>query len=357
MLRVLFGQPGTRGRFLRGGRPGRSHLDRASGPGRGPDLRRSPRAPDGHSGRLCRWVILCAILALPELPARAAEEAFASRTLAPEPGWQATAGAFAVTDTRPGALGANPAAALGPDRPTLVFSHLAWVGGLAREWAALAGPLGGRVGIGADVGLLRGASLEGYDEAGNSTGAFAPTEWDAGACLGLALGRGFELGLGARYYRLEDPTTPLSSVGASAGLAWRGAGRALALAVSDLGRPNDDRYTLPTRYRLGGEQWISHALRLGAALESGEQTAFSAGAEIHPASWFALLGGLGSEPAEGGRGTFWSTGMRIERAGVQASYAYVLDGELGDRHHLGFELPLRRTEGGWKSREGSGQTP
>ena len=288
--------------------------------------------------------------------AHSSEEAFDSRTLAPDPTWQATAGAFAVTESRPSALAANPTGALATACPTAAFSHLQWAADLSREWAALTTPLGSRLGVGADLGLLRGAALEGFDEAGNSTGTFSPTEWDAGAALALALGRGFDLGVGTRYFRLEDPVVPLTSLGFSFGVRWAGGPRTVAASVTDLGSTSDDRYSLPTRYRLGAEQWVSSFLRIGLGAEVGTATAFALGAELHPTPWIALLGGLGSETGESGRGTHWSTGLSLERSGVRASYAFVLDGELGDRHQLGFELPLRRNDGGW-DRAGLGQTP
>ena len=303
--------------------------------------------------------VLSAALSFAILPAQmaeASEEAFASRTLAADPMWQATAGAFAVTETQVSALAANPAGASAATRPTLAFSHLQWAADLSREWAALSTPVGPRLGLGADVGLLRGASLPGFDEAGNSTGTFAPTEWNAGAALGVGLGRGVDLGLGARYFRLEDPSEPLTSVGFSAGLRWSGESRTFGAAVTDLGSTSDDRYALPTRFRAGAEQWFSPMLRVGVGAEAGRNTAVSLGVELQPTRWVSLLGGLGSENGEQGRGVHWSSGFSLEHTGVRASYAFILDGDLGDRHQLGFELPLRRADSGWK-RTGPGQTP
>lgn len=304
-----------------------------------------------------RWLPICLFLVLTTAgTARSAEEAFASRTLAPDPAWQATSGAFAVTEDRPSALAANPAGATAISIPTAAFSHLQWAAGLSREWAALTAPLGSRLGIGADVGLLRGAALDGFDEAGNSTGTFSPTEWDAGASLGAKLGRGMGIGVGARYFRLEDPTEPLTSVGLSFGLRWTTGSRSVGASVTDLGTTSDDRYALPTRYRVGAEQWISSFLRVGVGAEMGLGSLVAVGAEFHPTPWLSLLGGLGSESGEGGRGVHWSTGLSLERSGIRGSYAFILDEELGDRHQIGFDLPLRRNDGGW-NRTSPGQTP
>lgn len=294
--------------------------------------------------------------------ASGAEEAFLSRTFPADPAWQATAGAFAATSPRTSALAANPAAAAAVLWPVLSFSHLQWAGDLSREWGALATPISSRFGVGADVGILHGAPLQGYDEAGNPTGTFSPTEWDAGASLAANLGRGISLGIGGRYLRLEDPTEPLSSLGVSMGLRWADESRAFALAVTDLGEASDPRYAPPQRVRAGFEQHVSSWVSLGLGASRGEETQVSIGAELRPTHWVALLGGLESRSGETADGFGWSTGLAVERSGLRLGYAFVFDETLGDRHQLGIDLPLRSGSGPWGARDGrahagGGQTP
>ena len=293
------------------------------------------------------WLAGAALLCALSTASVAGEEAFQSRTFAADPTWQATAGAFAVTGGGAGSLAANPALASELSRPTIALSHLQWAAGLSREWAALSTPLGTRFGVGADFGLLRADALDGFDEAGNPTGTFSPSEWDVAASVGADLGQGFGLGAGVRYFRLEDPTEPLTSVGISAGATWSGETRSFAVSAVDLGSTSDSRYELPTRYRAGAQQWLAPWARLGAGVEYGTELSLSVGTELRPAPWLSLLAGAGQESGDTGRGMFWSTGLGFERSGVHASYAFIVDDVLGDRHQLGIELPLR-SENSWR---------
>ncbi len=285
-----------------------------------------------------------------------AAETFGTRNLALDPYEQATQGGFAATDIRSGSDVNNPALAAGFQRPTASFSHLSWAGDLSREWASVATPLTSRFGFGANLGFAHGPSLPGYDEAGISTGAFSVSEWSLGLSLGAHLGHGLTLGLGSRYFRLEDPTSPIGALGGSAGLRWSDGQWAVGAAVTDVQVASFESETgtasgewdLPTRVRGDVEGWVLPAFRVGVGAELGaDESLFHLGTELRTRPWLSLLGGIAASSGGVESDFDWSAGLRAEHAGVRVAYAFRSEAELGDLHQFGLEIPLRPDRGRW----------
>lgn len=269
--------------------------------------------------------------------------AFSSHTLSPDPVWSAMGGARAATTQAVTAGIGNPASAALLDRASVSGSHLVWAEDLAREWAVLATPLGSRVGLTVDAGLLHGPELMGYDIDGQSTGAFRVSEWNAGAAVGVRLASSLSAGLGARFFRLEDPADPLTGVGVSAGLRLGDEMRAIGFSATDLGPAVEstagEAFSLPTAYRCGGEYTIGFATAAAGVEMRDGQTRASFGTQVRPRDWFALLGGVGtSRDGE----LAWSTGVEVVHDGMRFAYAMQPAGSLGATHQLGVTLPLRR---------------
>ena len=311
-------------------------------------FRRFPTGRLSDSIRAARTLLqlgwFCGFLSA--VPAMAAEEAFSSRALAPDPEWQGVAGARAATGMELSAGLGNPAATANLDAPGAAFSHLSWAAGLAREWAAIGGPIAGPVAGMVDGGVLRSSSLEGFDASGNSTGSFSVSEWNLGACLATRLGSGFQLGVGARTFHLSDPIAPLEGLGFSAGLAYRLGGTSLGISITDQGRNvGDAGYRLPTRWHAGIE--VSPGLRrwlVAVAADgnpSGEQ-ALHAGGILRPFAWLDLQGGA-TIKADQGIGATPSAGVSLRQGSFTFQYAYCRAGELGSTQQFGLRLALRKS--------------
>lgn len=279
--------------------------------------------------------------------AAASDSVFLSRTLAPDPLWQATSGGLAGTGRGlSGALG-NPAAVARLSGRRAAVSHLVWAEDLSREWLGLGGPVGGRWALLLDASMLHGPALQGFDAEGRRTGTFDPSEWNSGITASAAVGRGLDLGVGARYFRLEDPADPVGGWGLSAGAWWALGPRGIGLSVTDLGSVDGSAsgsYSLPTRWRAGVEQTFEGGSVAALTLEGGESDALrlSAGVIVRPLEWVSLLGGVSSGQGYDGRELGWSTGLSIEGGGVIGSYAYREAGELAATHQFGVEIPLGR---------------
>lgn len=278
--------------------------------------------------------------------------AFSTHALAPDPVWSALGGARAVTGQAHAAGIGNPANAALLDQTSISGSHLMWAEDLAREWAVLATPLGNGAGLTVDAGLLHGPELNGYDIDGQSTGAFQVNEWNAGATIGMSLASDFNAGFGARFFRLEDPTNPLSGMGVSAGLRWGNETHAVGISATDLGKAvesaSGESFGLPTAYRMGGEYTIGFTTAALALEMRGDRTLARFGTQIHPREWFSLLGGIGST-ADGELA--WSTGVEVVHDGLRFAYAMQPAGSLGPTHQLGVTVPLRRESTSFASDE------
>jgi hypothetical protein len=272
----------------------------------------------------------------------AAEPAFLSRLLSPDPGWHATRGALGATQDGLGGHLGNPAALAVTRQARFRLSHLNCGESLAREWVAAGFPLGGGRSLACDAGVLHAAALRGYDVDGRETGALHASEWNAGVTGAWALREGVAVGLGGRYFRLEDPVNPLGAMTASLGLLLRGGTRAVGIAANDLGpriTAAHGAWEPPTCWVLGVEQsdrarrWT---LGGGISTRPGPAHRVSCGAVLRPAPGVELLGGYSLEafsagPAESG----WGSGLAVSQSGFSVSYAVQSSAALGLSHQFG----------------------
>ncbi len=204
----------------------------------------------------------------------------------------------------------------------------------------------------ADAGLLRTPPLEGFDDDGRETGSFRPMEWSAGFAVRFPVGRTFSAGLGARSFRLEDDSSPMSGFSGSVGLHWAGSERRLGVALTDAGpgtSGGDTPASLPTRWRAGFEQDIeSGTWTLAGLMEGGRDGSrrFVAGMVARPVAGLELLAGVASET---GGGTdplgHWSAGGRFRHGAIELSYAFLPGGKLEPTHHLGVCLSFGEAAG------------
>ena len=305
------------------------------------------RAPGFARGAVLASLLTASIGASPfGTPEAAAEEtSFQSQTLAPDATWQALSGATAALGEGLSGVRGNPAG-LGALRGVRsAASHLIWPGDLAREWVAIGGPVASSVGAWADVSVLHGPALPGYDADGGSTGDFSPTEWAAGAAVSASVTGDLHLGLGARYFRLEDPSAPVSGVGVSAGGRFDWGSRSMGLSVSDLGTVDaGDRgtYGLPTTWRLGVRQVLesSATVYAGGYHREGSGLGGVLGVSVHATPWASLHGGAewvedASETPLG-----WSSGVSLTRDRMTLSYAFRSLEALPPAHQFGLEVPI-----------------
>lgn len=285
-------------------------------------------------------------------PSTAAQEsAFSSHDLAPEPAWQALQGSRAATGGDLSSPQGNPAAAALFPQAAVSFSHLSWPGGLSREWAGTILPLAPRWNLAAAAGLLRSDVLPAFDADGLQIGTLQPVEWNAGAALARVMGSSYAIGIGARFFRLEDPSAPLSAAAVSAGLLWNGASRRGGFSVTDAGPAavsSARQYPLPTRVRMGFEQEFGQGRWLGAMTLEGEpgigRVRLRFGFVARPLPWLELMSGVsaGEDVGESGASR-WSAGARLTQGDFAFSYAYGSSAALEASHQfgLGFRLPER----------------
>jgi len=295
--------------------------------------------------------LACVLLAAaPARPAaaEAGERIFASRGLAPDPAWHASAGAFGATGSGLGASLGNPATLARTPLPSAAASHLTWAEGITREWLAAGWAVSNRAAMALDAGFLRAPALPGFDADGNAAGEFQPSEWHGGVSFAFAASPAIALGLGARYFRLEDPAAPVGAPALSGGLLWHGATRAAGLALTDAGmrvRGETGRWDLPTAWTAGVEQTVAGGWWTLAAAASGTPSGLErlrAAVSARPSHWCELLGGYdlasGAGSSEGG---VWSAGAVLASRGMQASYAVQSSETLGLTHQFGLGFAPR----------------
>jgi hypothetical protein len=298
-------------------------------------------------------LVLIAFLPLLVTPtnARAGNSpAFASHLLAPDPEWQAMRGARSATGPGLAASLGNPAAIGSLIGEAAACTHLQWAGGLSREWAGAGRPVGRGVVAAFDAAVLRSPELPGYDVDGNPTSPFRAAEWSAAVRAAVSLGRGVGIGAGARVFRLEDSTEPLTGTGFSFGIQARGAGRTAGLALTDVGAPMrgpQGVYALPTCWRAGFEQELAgERVLVAASLESAisGNTHGALGVIMRPVSSLELLGGLLAQGSVAGEAPLgWSAGITVHRGPLAVSYAFRQEEALGATHIVGLRMELRST--------------
>jgi len=274
---------------------------------------------------------------------------FASRLLPTEPGVHATRGAFAAVGWGPAAALDNPATQSREPVPLrLSASHLAWSEGVSRDWAGLEWSARGFAGT-VDVGMLRPPDLVAYDADGDETGTFRPSEWNGGASLSAAIGRGFQAGVGGRVFRLDDPDSPVSAWTASAGLTFRTGGTDLGVSVLDLGpalESNAGRWEQPSRWVAGGaRQFGGGRVTIGGSFVSrldGEDRSAALGLVVRPVPRLELLGGMEHAQAADASGLGWSAGAAWRQDPLRISYAVSDVAALGFTHQFGAGFVLAR---------------
>ena len=295
-------------------------------------------------------LVLLALLSLP-VPLTSAHAgnpaAFTSQLLAPDPEWQAMRGARSATGRGLAASLGNPASIGSLSGDAAACTHLQWAGGLTREWASAGRPIGHGIVAALDAAVLHGPELPGYDADGNATMPFRASEWSAAAHAAIPIGHGIGIGVGARIFRLEDNTEPLTGTGFSFGIQTRGADRTAGLALTDAGAPMKGPqgvYALPTCWRAGFEQEVAgERLLLAASLENAisGNTHGAVGVIMRPLASLELLGGLlarGSAAGESPVG--WSAGVTVHRGPLAVSYAFRQEEALGATHIVGLRLDL-----------------
>lgn len=277
--------------------------------------------------------------------ARATEPAFQSASIAPEPSWAATSGAFAATGDAGACWSGNPAVLAASPR-SLALSHLSWAGGLNREWGAIAWPASSRLSAGLDAAAIRSADeLPSFDENETALGSVAPVEWTAGGALAFRMTETWSLAVGARYHRLSTGESSLSGVGISAGVRASFSAATFGASVTDLGgsaSAEGETYPLPRVIRVGVEHGWGRTTTSALTI-SRDARGVSTGAigvRLSPHRALQLLGGCELQGAsEGGESlTGWGAGARLEHQRTRVSYAYRPLDELGATHHLGLEL-------------------
>lgn len=307
-----------------------------------------PRFQGSLSQRLA-WLCAGTLLVWSVLPGvesvRAGDASFSSHLLAPDASWQALSGANAPLGEGLSGVRGNPAGLGAMDGVRSAASHLMWAGDLAREWVAVGGPVSSRLGAWADVSVLHGPALPGYDESGVSTGTFAPVEWAAGGAVSVSATADLHVGLGARYFRLEDPSEPVSGVGVSTGVRFDWGSRAIGLSVSDVGtaRAGDHGdYSLPTTWRAGALQLLEGigTMYAGAYHQEGSGWGGVFGVTVYATPWASLHGGAdwADDPVDSALG--WSSGVSLTRDRLTLSYAYRSIDVLASAHQFGLELPI-----------------
>ncbi len=273
--------------------------------------------------------------------------AFTSHLLAPDPEWQAMRGARAATGPGLAASIGNPAAVASLSGGAGACSHLQWAEGLTREWAGAGWAVGRGLVVAFDAAVLRGPELQGFDADGNSTIPFRASEWSVASHAALPVGRGVEVGIGARHFRLEDEAELLSGTGFSLGIQVHGASRTVGLAVTDVGAPMNGphgEYALPTFWRAGFEQATAgERMLLAASVEGGAsgKPQGALGVVLRPLASLDLLGGLIVRQSAAGESPMgWSAGATVHRGPFSVSYALRQEEALGATHIVGMRVGL-----------------
>lgn len=278
-----------------------------------------------------------------------AEQAFGSRSLPPEPMWQALQGADAATAGDASAIWGNPAGIGGVEAAQVTLGHLSWAGGLAREWGAVALPLSDTWHAAADFGILHTPALDRYDAEGTYLGSMSPSEWTSAFALAARAGRGWTLGAGARLFSLQMPENSLRAVGYMAGLRREGVRWSIGLAATDLGPDVEGEhgsYALPTRYR-AGIAWhgLERSFRLSASAEyvRGDELRVAAGIVVSPLARLQLIAGA-SRGGETDVAAPWSVGAAFDPGPVRVAYAFRAAGALEGTHQVGLSWTTGRRD-------------
>ena len=150
--------------------PSRPRLRAPRGPVPPGPGRRAAGLPCPGARALARLIAALAwslLIALAPPAARAQNNAFSSRSLAADPVAQATRGSRSASGGELANVTENPAGPALLGSAQVAFSHLAWAGGLAREWGAIGIPVRPGVVLAGDVSVLHTPALAAYDAQGN----------------------------------------------------------------------------------------------------------------------------------------------------------------------------------------------
>jgi len=246
----------------------------------------------------------------------------------------------------------NPAGLAAMRRPQLLLSHVESFGDLRHEYASVTQPLKGSTTVGLAFNGIWTDNMEGYDEAGNPTGAFGYSAYDALLAAGTAGPWGTRLGASFHYLNeaigsysasgwavdLGCPWTPTRSSPFQFGFAVRHLGPAMSFIA--------ESFDLPLTIQ-GGIAWQKGFSSLGSALTVAAELR-----HIRDQGMGLLLGGeylyrnllsfgagyLGGEDSRGA-----SLGMGIHHGALALHYGYVpvSQEEMGDdEHRLSLRIDL-----------------
>jgi len=243
----------------------------------------------------------------------------------------------------------NPAGLAHRDRGQLLLAHVESFADLRREYVSALQPAGPLT-FGILFNGLWSEDLEGYDEAGNPTGAFGYSAFAAGVAAGHRAAEGITLGAAAKYLREDIGRYGATGWALDAGAQWQepqGLPVRLGLAVRNIGPSMkfiSTEFGLPLTVQ-GGVSWELRPLgpdsRLLLASDvrhvRDEGTAMLVGVEYGYRNLLSFGGGY-----QGGQDVRdVSLGIGAHAGPLDLHWAYLpLAEDLGDEHLFSVRIDL-----------------
>ncbi|MDE0021848.1 MAG: PorV/PorQ family protein [Candidatus Poribacteria bacterium] len=236
----------------------------------------------------------------------------------------------------------NPAGLALASQTEVAAMSNAWVLDVQQSCAALAHPLSDKIGAGFLVSYLDYGEIVRRDDNGNETGQFRPYDLVAGAGLGANVGAQTHIGAAVKYLLQEIDGESANGVALDIGIRREFLnGRASAAASAHhIGNGigfNEERFPLPTSYRIGGAyRFSSAALVADAVFPSGADPLIGAGMSVRPLELLTLRCGyryeFGGNDLGALSGLTVGFGLHIEPFTID--YALVSMGSLGPSNRV-----------------------
>jgi len=243
----------------------------------------------------------------------------------------------------------NPAGLAGMVGGEGLVSHAESFADIRREFAALARNYGA-YSAGAHFEGVWTDNLDGYDEAGNSTGTFGYYGLSAGLAGAVRVGDNLRFGAGAKYLREQIDVESATGWGIDLGAQWSSADLPLTAGVSVLNLGPDVSfvdeefsipavvqggvsYTLPVR-SLSGGVLVSTEMRK----VSDEDASLLVGVEYQHLGLVSL--GFGYRSSMDEQDVSLGFGFRRDRFRVHYAFVPLNDSLLGDEHRIGLGVAV-----------------
>ncbi len=258
-------------------------------------------------------------------------------------------GAFTAVSEGAYAAYWNPAGLAQLDRKEVALSHFLWYQDISLEQGAMAIPVSDRVGLGFAITYVNYGKIDGYDDAGVSTGDISAYDMAGGVSVGYAVSDRMTIGVTGKV--ITQKLATYSAVGFAGDFGFKySAGRVvLAGAVSNVGSSlkfDQESEKLPSEVRLGigvtpfGDNVLA-ALEINKSFY-GDLTVHQ-GVEVGFRDQYFVRGGVGLHPSQDGRslGSGFSLGAGVKLGNAGIDYAFTLgDQQLSEELHR-FSLAFR----------------